>query len=210
MIKGGNSMGIGQELLNVPFPQMVYQLASAIARSQSLLDRESIEILKIMGNKELAPVFLPAIKIEGGEVVEDEIETSMVGAGFQPTFYQFAETIIEVKMAITMSRETEYTSETKGEVKTTSTTSKWWNLSRKTVVTTTPIDATYSSKYNYTQEGSSLIRTRLVPVPPNSIIQRQLDMRSQAMQLMFELDMKKLELALEEKKQALMKEIDDL
>jgi len=203
-------MGIGQELLNVPFPQMVYQLASAIARSQSLLDRESIEILKIMGNKELAPVFLPAIKIEGGEVVEDEIETSMVGAGFQPTFYQFAETIIEVKMAITMSRETEYTSETKGEVKTTSTTSKWWNLSRKTVVTTTPIDATYSSKYNYTQEGSSLIRTRLVPVPPNSIIQRQLDMRSQAMQLMFELDMKKLELALEEKKQALMKEIDDL
>lgn len=203
-------MGIGQELLNVPFPQMVYQLASAIARSQSLLDRESIEILKVMGNKELAPVFLPAIKIEGGEVVEEEIETSMVGAGFQPTFYQFAETIIEVKMAITMSRETEYTSETKGEVKTTSTTSKWWNLSRKTVVTTTPIDATYSSKYNYTQEGSSLIRTRLVPVPPNSIIQRQLDMRSQAMQLMFELDMKKLELALEEKKQALMKEIDDL
>jgi hypothetical protein len=203
-------MGIGQELLNVPFPQMVYQLASAIARSQSLLDRESIDILKVMGNKELAPVFLPAIKIEGGEVVEEEIETSMVGAGFQPTFYQFAETIIEVKMAITMSRETEYTSETKGEVKTTSTTSKWWNLSRKTVVTTTPIDATYSSKYNYTQEGSSLIRTRLVPVPPNSIIQRQLDMRSQAMQLMFELDMKKLELALEEKKQALMKEIDDL
>lgn len=203
-------MGIGQELLNVPFPQMVYQLASAIARSQSLLDRESIEILKIMGNKELAPVFLPAIKIEGGEVVEDEIETSMVGAGFQPTFYQFAETIIEVKMAITMSRETEYTSETKGEVKTTSTTSKWWNLSRKTVVTTTPIDASYSSKYNYTQEGSSLIRTRLVPVPPNSIIQRQLDMRSQAMQLMFELDMKKLELALEEKKQSLMKEIDEL
>lgn len=203
-------MGIGQELLNIPFPQMVYQLASAIARSQSLLDRESIEILKIMGNKELAPVFLPAIKIEGGEVVEDEIETSMVGAGFQPTFYQFAETIIEVKMAITMSRETEYTSESKGEVKTTSTTSKWWNLSRKTVVTTTPIDASYSSKYNYTQEGSSLIRTRLVPVPPNSIIQRQLDMRSQAMQLMFELDMKKLELALEEKKQSLMKEIDEL
>jgi hypothetical protein len=78
------------------------------------------------------------------------------------------------------------------------------------VVTTTPIDASYSSKYNYTQEGSSLIRTRLVPVPPNSIIQRQLDMRSQAMQLMFELDMKKLELALEEKKQALMKEIDEL
>ena len=169
-------MSVGQELLNVPFPEMVYKLASAIARSQANLDRESIEILKIMGDKEIAPVFLPTVKIENGKLVEDEIETSMIGAGFQPTFYQFAETIIEVKMAITMSRSSEYERKTKGNVTTTSTTSKWWGLSKKSVVTTTPIDATYSSKYNYTQEGSSLLRTRLVPVPPNSIIQRQLDL----------------------------------
>ena len=76
-------MSIGQELLNVPFPEMVYKLASAIARSQANLDRESIEILKIMGDKELAPVFLPAVKIgEDGKLEEDEIETSMIGAGF--------------------------------------------------------------------------------------------------------------------------------
>ena len=66
-------MSIGQELLNVPFPEMVYKLASAIARSQANLDRESIEILKIMGDKEIAPVFLPAVKIENGKLVEDEI-----------------------------------------------------------------------------------------------------------------------------------------
>src|SRR5699024_3863432 len=194
-------MSIGQELLNVPFPDMVFKLASAIAKSQANLDRETIEILKVMGNKELAPVYLPAVKIgEDGELEEADIETSMIGAGFQPTFYQFAETVIEVKMTITMNRENSTDKKHQGEQKTTSTSSRWWCLAKQSVVTTTPIDATYSSKYTYSQEGSSLLRTRLVPVPPNAIIQRQLDLRSQAMQMEFELQMKELELALEEKR----------
>lgn len=204
-------MSVGQDLLNVPFPDMVYKLASAIARSQANLDRESIAILKIMGDKEIAPVSLPTVQIgDDGKLEEVEIETSMIGAGFQPTFYQFAETIIEVKMAITMSQETDYTNKTKGVKTVASNTSSWWNLSSRSVVTTTPIDATYSSKYNYTQEGSSLLRTRLVPVPPNAIIQRQLDLRAQAMQMEFELQLKTLELALEEKKADLRDKIDAL
>lgn len=204
-------MSVGGELLNVPFPEMVYNLASAIARSQANLDRESISILKIMGDKEIAPVALPAVKIgDDGKLEEEDIITSMIGAGFQPTFYQFAETVIEVKMAITMSRQSEYTNKMKGEKTVTSTSSRWWGLSRNTTVTTTPVDATYSSKYNYTQEGSSLLRTRLVPVPPNAIIQRQLDMRSQAMQLEFELQLKQLEVALETKKAELQAEIAKL
>ena len=90
-------MSIGQQLLNVPFPEMVYNLASSIAKSQANLDRESIEILKIMGDKENAVVNLPAIKLDGsGALTEDEesIPTSMIGAGFQPTFYQFTDTLI--------------------------------------------------------------------------------------------------------------------
>lgn len=203
-------MSIGQELLNVPFPEMVYQLASAIAKSQANLDRETIEILKIMGDKEEAPVHLPAVRVgkDGKLDDEGEIVTSMIGAGFQPTFYQFAETVIEVKMAITMSRETSYEKKTKGEVKTTSTRSRWWGLSKKSVVTTTPIDATYSNKYNYSQEGSSLLRTRLVPLPPNAIIQRQLDLRAQAMQMEFEIQMKELEIALESKRIEVQKAVE--
>jgi hypothetical protein len=38
-------------------------------------------------------------------------------------------------------------------------------------ITTTPVDATYTSKYNYSAEGSSLLRTKLVPVPPPSVLQ---------------------------------------
>ncbi len=79
-------MSIGQQLLDVPFPQMISSLGLAIAQSQYNLDKNSIEILKIMGDKSLAPVFIPKIKVDAsGDLVtisaadgtpqEDEIET---------------------------------------------------------------------------------------------------------------------------------------
>jgi len=102
-------MNVGQRLLDVPFPEMVYNLALAIAGSQANLDRESIEILRIMGDKKNHTVYIPRIGLNEttGEITDDDenLETSMIGAGFQPTFYQFAETIIEVKMAVSMTRE---------------------------------------------------------------------------------------------------------
>lgn len=201
-------MSIGQQLLNVPFPEMVYNLASSIAKSQANLDRESIEILKIMGDKENAVVNLPAIKLDGsGELTQDDesIPTSMIGAGFQPTFYQFAETVIEVKMAITMTKESSYERRTEGEIKNTTTKKTWWGK-RTVSVRSTPVDATYSSKYNFQQEGSSTIRTRLVPVPPNPFMQRLLDMKAEAMQMEFELKLREIELAIENKRDGLEEE----
>ena len=38
----------------------------------------------------------------------------------------------------------------------------------------TPIDATYSTKFNYAVEGSSLFRTKLVPVPPPAILEQRI------------------------------------
>lgn len=184
---------IGQELLNVPFSDMVYQLANAIAEAQANLDRSSIEILKVMGDEEKAPVSLPSLAINANGALEDtEITTSMIGAGFQPTFYQFAETIIEVKMAITVNRESTYENKYSGK----QTRVRWSKNSFS--VTSTPIDAKYSSKYSFTQEGSSLLRTRLVPVPPNSIIERQIELKSQYIQAKFEAEIAKAEEKLNE------------
>jgi len=211
---------VGQDLLNVPFPEMVSKLAIAIAQSQFNLDKNSIEILRIMGSKEDAPVYIPNFSVKAGtfdleknpdgvpiETVDSEIETSMIGAGFQPTFYQFAETIIEVKMAITMTRENEYESTTKGERKIVTKSGSWWR-GYKTTVVTTPVNAKYSSKYNYSVEGSSLLRTRLVPMPPNSYMQRLLDMKAQAMQMVKELELKKIELAIEIERAKTAKKIE--
>ena len=200
-------MSVGHDLLDVPFPEMVSQLGLAIARSQFNLDLNSIEILKVMGDKKAAPVSIPNLIDADGKLVKDdgttqpaEIVTSMIGAGFQPTFYQFAETIIEVKMAISAKLESSYERTTKGDQTTKTTTSRWWGLSNTTTITTTPVDARYASKYNYTAEGSSLLRTRLVPMPPNAFMQRMLDLKAQAMQQAYELELRRAELALDKEK----------
>jgi len=186
---------VGNELLDVPFGDMVTELAVSIAKAQANLDREGLEILKVMGDKKQAPVYLPTFDIntnanpnEDGFLLEDEVETSMIGAGFQPTFYQFAETIIEVKMTITVTKDNTEEIAKKGKE-----TSVSWLRGRGLSIKSTPVDAKYTNKYNYSQEGTSLIRTRLVPVPPNSMIQKQIDLRADVMKMMLESKISKLE-----------------
>lgn len=204
------------DLGGVSFPELVSQMGLAIAESQFNLDKRSIEILKIMGDKEKAPVYLPNINVDSsGTMVTlskndktpqlTEIKTSMIGAGFQPTFYQFAETIIEIKLAFSMAYEYSYENTQKGEIVSSYSTTSWFGYTSRTVVTT-PVDAKYSSKYNYTAEGSSLLRTRLVPVPPNPFMQRILDMKANAMQMAIELEIKKAELAVEVERAKMMAE----
>ena len=193
---------VGHELLDVPFPAMVFNMANAIAQSQVALDKGSIEIMKIMGNKKLAPVYLPKINVSAnGRLLEDDSTeetdflTSMIGAGFQPTFYQFVETIIEVKMTIKLTEDTEYTEEKKGR---TTTSLGFFGLFRRICITSTPINSSYTNSFNYSVEGSSLLRTRLVPLPPNTFIQRLLDMKAQSIQAFYEVELKKAELAIEQ------------
>ena len=194
-------MSIGQQLLDVPFGEMVSSLGMAIAQAQCALDQNSIEILKMMG--EADTVTLPMVETmeysnKKLTVKDKDFSTSMIGAGFQPTFYQFAETVIEVKMAISMSQE----SSSERNTKTTETSNKKNFWRNKSTARTTTVDATYSSKYNYSAEGSSLLRTRLVPVPPNTIIAQVIDMRNQAMNKIFELESKRIEAELESERVA--------
>ena len=187
-------MSIGQQLLDVPFGEMISSLGIAIAQAQQALDTNSINILKQMGEKDT--VSLPFCTVEYKDnkvIIEDKpLETSMIGAGFQPTFYQFAETIIEVKIAINMSYEREYGVKSSVEASTKDA-RRSKKEAKKPIARTTTVDASYSSKYNYSAEGSSLLRTRLVPVPPNTTIADIIEMRSSAMQLAFDLERTKIE-----------------
>jgi hypothetical protein len=181
---------VGQELLNVPFPEMVLKLASAIAEGQYKLDMVSCKIAKFMGDKKAAPVYLPDLSSddEGAEIV-----TSLIGAGFQPTFYQFTDTIIEVKMAISMNQTTEASVSV-------SASGGWGPFSAS-------VNASYSSKYSYSVEGSSLLRTKITPLPPNTFMQRILDMKAQKMQAEFAIKLKEAELKLEMERKALEAEM---
>jgi len=196
---------IGQKLLDVPFPEMIFKMASAIAESQLKLDKASIDILRIMGDKKNCPVYLPKVTFDSsGKLLEDDgdIVTSMIGAGFQPTFYQFVETMIEVQMTMSATNE--------GEEPIVKTVNKvepvyyrdpyyygyFYSRAPRLALRVTPVDASYVNKYNFSQVGTSTLKTRLVPMPPNPFIQRLLDMKSQAMQQQFELELKKIELDL--------------
>lgn len=106
---------------------------------------------------------------------------SMMELGFAPTFYQFVDTIIEVKISI------KYTQE--GSVSTTRNTNSrnaglragvigipglGGGLAAQRTVTTTQVNATYSQKYSYSAEGASLLRTKLVPIPPPAILEERI------------------------------------
>lgn len=186
---------VGQDLLNVPFPEMVLKLASAIAEGQYKLDQVSCQIAKFMGDKKKAPIYLPDLTDPEGK---KEICTSLIGAGFQPTFYQFTDTIIEVKMAITMTKST--------EVDVSVSASGGWACFSASV------NASYSQKYSYSAEGSSLLRTKITPLPPNPFMQKMLDMKSQMLQQEFALKMKEAELKMEierKKMEAEMKKLEE-
>lgn len=190
-------MSIGQQLLNVPMGDMIRQMAFAIADAQLELDESSIRVAELMsgqrmlrdpdgnmldkdGNPSDTPqyvdtrVFFGHEKVEG---VDTPQKVSMMELGFTPTFYQFIDTIIEVKIAIRISRDTERTVTNKGEIKTVESESykrqalHGSKTSARSVVTTTPVDASYSSKYSYSAEGSSFLRTKLVPVPPPPVLE---------------------------------------
>ena len=180
-------MSIGQQLLDVPMGEMISSLGISIAEAQKNLDVNSIDILKAMGEDGTVSLPFVSVKYDGEKMIleDNEVTTSMIGAGFQPTFYQFSETIIEVKIAISTSYERSYERSTqkKTDIKN----------KKKTVTRATTVDATYSNKYNYSAEGSSLLRTRLVPVPPNPIVSQMIEMRNQAMQKFFELEFEKCE-----------------
>ena len=181
---------VGQELLSVPFPEMVLKLASAIAEGQYKLDQISTQVAKFMGDKEVAPVYLPDLTDPEGK---REIVTSLIGAGFQPTFYQFTDTIIEVKMAISMNRTT--------EAKASVTAKGGWGPYSVSVT------ASYSSKYSYSVEGSSLLRTKITPLPPNAFMEKILDMKAQMLQQQFALQLKKAEVLLELERRELEKQM---
>lgn len=203
-------MSIGQQLLNVPFGEMISSLGIAIAEAQHALDVNSIELLKIMGEDKTVSLPFVSVKYESGEenglsITDTEIETSMIGAGFQPTFYQFAETIIEVKMAISMSYESSYERTSSSSRDSQSTDKRKYKKGEysQTVTRASTVDATYSNKYNYSAEGSSLLRTRLVPVPPNPMVSQLIELRNQAMEKYFELEMAKCTKQIEEASKAL-------
>jgi hypothetical protein len=193
-------MGVGQDLLDVPFPQMVMNLAYAIARGQLALDRTSLATARMLATEkveliqEMTEVITPVPRVvevlvygKDGKPIADStekdgwkkdripvtgakievtntppVEFTLMQAGLMPTFYQFTESIIEVKMAIsqksTSSKEFEAGASFEASAK--------WGWGSASFAS--HVNYKTANTYSYSAEGSSLLRTTIKPVPPPS------------------------------------------
>ncbi len=172
-------MSVGTDLLNVPFPEMVKTLGIGIAEAQYELDLVSMKIARMMAGYE------PDEEAEDGSVsapgtpertmlvpLGDGKEYSLLELGFTPNFYQFVDTLIEMKMSISMSRESNYSKSATTVNASVSGKVGFFSASAKMKVST--VSASYASKYQYSAEGSSLMRTKLVPVPAPAILEERI------------------------------------
>lgn len=156
---------IGRELLNAPFPELVRTLGVGIAEAQYALDRVSIRIAQLMAGFKLD---------EQENLVRDETSliklregdpgVSLLSLGFTPTFYQFVETYIELRLAISMKTEEET------NVASTLKAAAWSPFG----IVAASVNASYSQKYQYDATGSSEMRTKLVTVPAPAMFERRL------------------------------------
>ncbi len=174
-------MSVSTEMTNTPFPEMVRLLGTGIAEAQYELDLVSLKIARMMAG------YLPDPEPEPGGTAPtvpahpertvlvklgDGNEYSLLELGFVPTFYQFVDTLIELKLSISMSRESNYSttsfnanSQLKGKV---------GFFSASASMSVSAVSASFSSKYQYSSEGSSLMRTKLVPVPAPAILEERI------------------------------------
>ncbi|HEX6374521.1 MAG TPA: hypothetical protein VFZ91_02260 [Allosphingosinicella sp.] len=170
-------MGIGQELLSVPFPEMVRNLGVGIAEAQFQLDLVSLKIARMMAGYEVpeerddgAPPLPGEDSAERKYLVEfnDGSKYSLLELGFTPTFYQFVDTVIELKMSISMSRSVE-TSQKSSRVS-----AAGGAFLFAAAATVSSVSASFASKYQYSAEGSSVMRTKLVPIPPPAVLEQRI------------------------------------
>lgn len=174
---------VGAELASVPFGKMIYDMASAIARSQVALDKASIQLVKILASTTFDfvpdvtevltpnPKTIPGVKDpEGNPVVVtgvavqtyvgDTYPLTLLQAGVNPTFYAFTNSTIEVKMSISSTNESSNTLSVGVSV----TASADFLFASGSV--SSHVNFTTSNKYSYSITGSSSMSTTLAPVPP--------------------------------------------
>jgi hypothetical protein len=164
---------LAQQLAEIPFGELLTSLGRGVAEAQLALDKVSTMVaLSLSGKYQVVTngagesSLVPAdTRVRFG----DE-ELSLLELGFTPTFYQFVDTILEIKVSVSMTRE----ESTSSSSSTTTTATQRWTEggflgiggTQQTRTNTTTVSSQYAAKYQYSAEGASIMRTKLVPVPP--------------------------------------------
>ena len=152
-------MSVGQELLDVPFPEMVASMGQGIADAQNQLDMNSVEVAKTLAETEIevVPALTRTIGTDGDVTYSaaEPIDVSLLQAGLFPTFYQFSEAVIEVEMDI------KTTTETETDIDVSASARAGFGLFGGSIQT----DVSHNRKFGKEVHGTSRLKTTMVPVP---------------------------------------------
>lgn len=155
---------VGQQLLDVPLPQMVTRLGVSIADAQRALDDASIETAKQLSEEtmEVIPQITRTINADGSISYNpgDEVSIPLLAMGLHPTFYEFSEATIDVKMDIKTKTERE------SEVSVSTEHSVNFGVYSGSI----QADYKHNRKFGKTVEGTSHMRTVISPVPPPELL----------------------------------------
>ncbi|MDI6734875.1 MAG: hypothetical protein QME42_01555 [bacterium] len=153
-------MSVGQELLDVPFPEMVTKLAIGIAKGQEALDKNSVATAKELAEETITVIPSITRTIKENGTVEyknaDGIVMSLLQVGLYPTFYQFSEATIEVSMDIKTKSEKKTSVDVKMKAKVGF---ACWSAS-------IAVDVKHSRQFSKEVHGTSRLFVKMVPVPP--------------------------------------------
>ena len=150
-------MSLGEELSSVGVDEMIGSLGRGIARAQYDLDLTSVQIARMMAGVD-----------DKDRVPLGNRNYSLLELGLTPTFYQFVDSLIEIKVAITITSSTDKNT-------TSINASAGLGLdSQGLSARVSSVNASYSNKYQYSAEGSSLLRTKLVPVPAPALLSERI------------------------------------
>lgn len=154
---------IGKEVLHIPFGDLISSVANGIAEAQFKLDQSSMNVAEMMSGQKLvrdingAPIKL---KREDGtetfQVIDSRVffgkdKLSMIELGFVPNFYHFVDTVIDMKVTMRITKvENEYK------------------------VFTAPVDGHYASSYSFDLNLAASVSTKLVPVPPPTLLEERI------------------------------------
>lgn len=135
-------MAIDDELLDVlsaPLGDLIASVGHGIADAQRALDAASLAALR---------------EIYGSD---EDFFRELQAIGYRPTWYHIPEAEGDIQIALSVSG-TETTTPSVGRLTTRA------NIK----LYAAPVDAGYTSRYNFTLTASSRLKFRVVPVPPSS------------------------------------------
>lgn len=143
---------VTRALVTAPLPQIIEKLGLAIAQAQFALDKNSVEIAKLMSETEV-------------EIGDNSY--NLLSLGFQPSFYSFTEATVEAKLSFTMTESTETSVAVGVQV----------GVQYGVFMAAASVDVSYARKFSVSTEGASSIAARLVSLPPpdvfSQILKRQ-------------------------------------